>query len=72
MALIGDWGTGAEPARRVLRHIADQGADVFIHLGDISAAGTANACAVQCEAVVYEIFGAMSTCTAEAKLTTRS
>ena len=60
VALIGDWGTGAEPARRVLRHIADQGADVFIHLGDIYYSGTESECADNFESVVNEIFRAKS------------
>ena len=40
VAVVGDWGTGAEPARRVLRQIVSQKPDVLIHLGDIYYAGT--------------------------------
>lgn len=35
IAILGDWGTGNEPARNVLRCIASLEPDYLIHLGDI-------------------------------------
>jgi len=40
VAVIGDWGTGQEAAKQVLKQIADKNPDVVIHLGDIYYAGT--------------------------------
>jgi hypothetical protein len=40
IALISDWGTGAEPARQVLRQIHALAPDVLIHLGDVYYSGT--------------------------------
>lgn len=40
VAVVGDWGTGQEAAKLVLRQIADKKPDVVIHLGDIYYAGT--------------------------------
>lgn len=45
VALIGDWGTGAQPAIQVLKHIAGWKPDVLIHLGDIYYSGTPAECA---------------------------
>ncbi|MGM4932703.1 metallophosphoesterase family protein [Tardiphaga sp. 619_E2_N8_5] len=44
IAIVGDWGTGAQPALRVLKHIADDKPDVLIHLGDIYYSGTPLEC----------------------------
>ena len=41
MAIVGDWGTGQDAAKLVLRQIANKKPDVVIHLGDIYYAGTA-------------------------------
>ena len=38
--LIGDWATGTEPAKALLREAATHAPDLFIHLGDIYYAGT--------------------------------
>jgi hypothetical protein len=35
VALLGDWGTGQDAAKLVLRQIANKNPDVVIHLGDI-------------------------------------
>ena len=40
VAIVGDWGTGQDAAKLVLRQIADKNPDVVIHLGDIYYAGT--------------------------------
>lgn len=40
LAIIGDWGTGEEPAINLLQQVAAQKPDVLIHLGDIYYAGT--------------------------------
>lgn len=40
VAIVGDWGTGQDAAKVVLRQIADKNPDVVIHLGDIYYAGT--------------------------------
>jgi hypothetical protein len=41
IALLSDWGTGTEDARRVLRQAVAKQPQVIIHLGDIYYAGTA-------------------------------
>ena len=45
IALISDWGTGTDEARRVAALLARQRPDAVIHLGDIYFAGTAEECA---------------------------
>lgn len=40
VAILGDWGTGQNAAKLVLRQIANKKPDVVIHLGDIYYAGT--------------------------------
>lgn len=45
VAIVGDWGTGAQPAVQVLREIASSKPDVLIHLGDIYYSGTPAECA---------------------------
>jgi hypothetical protein len=40
LALIGDWGTGTQAARRLLGQVARKAPDVVIHLGDIYYSGT--------------------------------
>ncbi len=44
VALLSDWGTGTDEARRVAALLARQRPDVVIHLGDIYFAGTAEEC----------------------------
>ena len=44
IALISDWGTGTDEARRVAALLARQRPDAVIHLGDIYFAGTAEEC----------------------------
>jgi hypothetical protein len=44
IALIGDWGTGAQPAIQVLKHIKGWKPDILIHLGDIYYSGTPAEC----------------------------
>lgn len=45
VALVGDWGTGAQPAVQILKHIAGWKPDVLVHLGDIYYSGTPAECA---------------------------
>jgi Calcineurin-like phosphoesterase len=40
VAIVGDWGTGQNAAKEVLRQIANKNPDVVIHLGDIYYSGT--------------------------------
>ncbi|HUI42723.1 MAG TPA: metallophosphoesterase [Terriglobia bacterium] len=40
VAIVGDWGTGQDAAKLVLKQIANKNPDVVIHLGDIYYAGT--------------------------------
>jgi hypothetical protein len=40
IALVGDWGTGQEPAKIVLERIRAHDPDIIIHLGDIYYSGT--------------------------------
>ncbi|MGH9359538.1 MAG: metallophosphoesterase family protein [Terriglobia bacterium] len=40
VAILGDWGTGEEAARKVLQQIAAKKPDVVIHLGDVYYSGT--------------------------------
>jgi hypothetical protein len=56
VALIGDWGTGAEPAKRVLQQVRQQNPDILVHLGDIYFSGTDEECMVNFEAVVNSVF----------------
>ncbi len=44
VALLSDWGTGTDEARRVAALLAAQKPDVVIHLGDIYFSGTAEEC----------------------------
>ncbi|TAY71254.1 metallophosphoesterase family protein [Rhizobium leguminosarum] len=44
VALVADWGTGAQPALQVLGAIRELEPDVLIHLGDIYYSGTPKEC----------------------------
>jgi hypothetical protein len=55
IGLIGDWGTGAEPAKRILRQIKANEPDVLVHLGDIYYSGTEAECRVNFEAIVNDV-----------------
>jgi predicted phosphodiesterase len=56
IAVFGDWGTGAAPARRILSMIAEQKPDVLLHLGDIYYSGTPNECAANFTGLVRDVF----------------
>jgi len=56
VALLGDWGTGADPALRVLRQVKQQDPDIVIHLGDIYYSGTEAECHAKFETPINEIF----------------
>jgi hypothetical protein len=55
IGLIGDWGTGAEPAKLILRQLKAQNPNIVIHLGDIYYSGTDEECRVNFEAVVDDV-----------------
>ena len=55
IGLVGDWGTGAAPAKRVLAQLAEQKPDVVVHLGDIYYSGTEDECRTNFEAVVNSV-----------------
>lgn len=55
IGLIGDWGTGAAPARRVLRQLEEKKPDILIHLGDIYYSGTETECQINFESIVNDI-----------------
>jgi V8-like Glu-specific endopeptidase len=61
VGLIGDWGTGAAPARRLLGLVKAQKPDVLIHLGDIYYSGTPEECATKFEAEMTAAFGPKET-----------
>jgi hypothetical protein len=56
IGLIADWGTGAEPARKVLEELRAQRPDILIHLGDIYYSGTPDECRDKFEALVNAVF----------------
>jgi Trypsin-like peptidase domain/Calcineurin-like phosphoesterase len=56
VALIGDWGTGALPARQVLERVKALQPDVLVHLGDIYYSGTDEECRANFEAIVNDVF----------------
>lgn len=57
IGLIGDWGTGAEPARRLLGQLKTQNVDTVIHLGDVYYSGTPEECRTNFTAIFDEVFG---------------
>jgi hypothetical protein len=57
IGLIGDWGTGAEPARRILVELKNRKVDAVIHLGDIYYSGTPDECQANFTAIFDEVFG---------------
>jgi Trypsin-like peptidase domain/Calcineurin-like phosphoesterase len=61
IAVIGDWGTGAEPAKRVLRQVKQQNPDILLHLGDIYYSGTEEECKVNFEEIVNGVFDRANT-----------
>jgi hypothetical protein len=56
IAVFGDWGTGAAPARRILGLIKQQKPDVLLHLGDIYYSGTGDECAANFVGVIRDVF----------------
>jgi len=56
IALLGDWGTGADPALRVLQQVKQQDPDILIHLGDIYYSGTEAECRGKFETPINETF----------------
>jgi predicted phosphodiesterase len=55
IGLIGDWGTGAVPAQRILRQVKANQPDVLIHLGDVYYSGTDDECRMNFEAIVNSV-----------------
>ncbi len=56
VGLVSDWGTGAGPAREVMRHLAALAPDVLVHLGDIYYSGTPRECEANFRLVVDAAF----------------
>ncbi len=61
IGIIGDWGTGADPAQHVLRQVKEQQPDVLIHLGDIYYSGTESECHANFETIVNQMFDRANT-----------
>lgn len=55
VALVGDWGTGAQPAVQILQQIAAANPDVLVHLGDIYYSGTPTECASNFTGIVDKV-----------------
>jgi len=55
IAIIGDWGTGTQPAIRILKHIAAWQPDVLIHLGDIYYSGTPTECDTNFTSIIQNV-----------------
>jgi hypothetical protein len=55
VALVGDWGTGGQPAVQILKHIAAWKPDVLIHLGDIYYSGTPTECEANFKSFIQSI-----------------
>jgi hypothetical protein len=55
ISLIGDWGTGAEPAKRILRQVNANEPDALVHLGDIYYSGTDAECSMNFEVIVNNV-----------------
>jgi hypothetical protein len=55
VALVGDWGTGGQPAVQVLKHVASWKLDVLIHLGDIYYSGTPTECASNFTSLIQNV-----------------
>jgi len=56
IGLLGDWGTGAEAARRVLEHLRQTKPDILVHLGDIYYSGTEMECQEKFEGLINDVF----------------
>ncbi|MCI0352338.1 MAG: caspase family protein, partial [Acidobacteriales bacterium] len=56
IALVGDWGTGAGAAKRVLQQAAKLQPDILIHLGDIYYSGTLSECETNFLEIVNDTF----------------
>jgi hypothetical protein len=55
VAIIGDWGTGAQPSISVLKKIAAANPDIVIHLGDIYYSGTPAECQGNFRQIVNQV-----------------
>lgn len=56
IAVFGDWGTGAAPARRILSSIKEKQPDALLHLGDIYYSGTPDECDANFSGIVRSVF----------------
>ncbi|TCR60562.1 DNA/RNA non-specific endonuclease [Bosea sp. BK604] len=56
IAIFGDWGTGAGPARLVMSNIREKRPDILLHLGDIYYSGTPDETKVNFEDVIAEAY----------------
>jgi hypothetical protein len=57
VAIIGDWGTGQDGARKLLQRVASKKPDVVIHLGDVYYSGTAHEVQHYFYAIWQEVLG---------------
>jgi hypothetical protein len=56
VGIIGDWGTGLDDAKQLLRQVMTYKPAAIIHLGDIYYSGTPEECRVYYEDVITEVF----------------
>ncbi|HEX8694761.1 MAG TPA: metallophosphoesterase, partial [Longimicrobium sp.] len=56
IGVVGDWGTGMEPARVVLQALAGQRPDIVLHVGDIYYSGTRNEVNKRFLPIVEDVF----------------
>jgi hypothetical protein len=55
LAIVGDWGTGAQPAIQILKAIANHKPDSLIHLGDIYYSGTPLECGTNFSSLIESV-----------------
>lgn len=61
IGLLGDWGTGGQPARDVLTQLKEQQPDIVVHLGDIYYSGTEEECRTNFEDVMNSVLNRQQT-----------
>ena len=56
IALLADWGTGAQPAIELLKRVSAHSPDIVIHLGDIYYSGTPEECEHNFRSIMSGVF----------------
>ncbi|MGD1058878.1 MAG: metallophosphoesterase [Solirubrobacteraceae bacterium] len=56
VGIIGDWGTGLDDARELLKDLMKRGPAAIIHLGDIYYSGLASECEANFTKIIAEVF----------------